>query len=340
MRAGYNYNVTNTFTSVLASKFGDKNACSHSISTQIVTDITGAITQAVLYAPFGEVISEYNAYWMLDTIPRYLFSGKELDEESGMYYFEARYYAPPTFISRDPLFEKYFWMSPYAYCANNPVKYIDPDGRKLKPTQAFLNSPYSTVYQRLLLNKKYMEIIEKYANSTVNHINYDIKDKSLSDPKHAAETTMSWKTTTNTLNGKVTGKYITYNSQQNYFNVGLTQDGYSLTEIAKARNIIHEGIHSYIGGKGMKESNDGHEVFMNYHTMLFDALVEYNNTNNLGYTNEQLIDLSYSGIPQENSQFISYIQGFANKNKTSYETELDAFTSRVSKMIWKKSDNE
>jgi RHS repeat-associated protein len=29
----------------------------------------------------------------------------------------------------DPLAEKYFQMSPYAYCANNPVKYIDPDGR-------------------------------------------------------------------------------------------------------------------------------------------------------------------------------------------------------------------
>ncbi len=42
--------------------------------------------------------------------------------------FLVRYYKPPTFTSRDPLFEKYFWMSPYAYCANNPVKYIDPTG--------------------------------------------------------------------------------------------------------------------------------------------------------------------------------------------------------------------
>ena len=29
------------------------------------------------------------------------------------------------------MFEKYFWMTPYAYCANNPVKYVDPDGRKI-----------------------------------------------------------------------------------------------------------------------------------------------------------------------------------------------------------------
>jgi RHS repeat-associated protein len=65
---------------------------------------------------------------------RSLFSAKELDEESGNYYYEQRYYNPKygTFESRDQLFEKYFWMSPYAYCANNPVKYIDPDGMKVR----------------------------------------------------------------------------------------------------------------------------------------------------------------------------------------------------------------
>lgn len=61
-------------------------------------------------------------------LPKYFFNAKELDEETGMYYYEARYYKPPVFTSRDPLFEKYFWMSPYAYCANNPVKYVDPSG--------------------------------------------------------------------------------------------------------------------------------------------------------------------------------------------------------------------
>jgi RHS repeat-associated protein len=60
-----------------------------------------------------------------------LFNGKELDEENGMYYYSARYYNPPTFISRDPLFEKYPNVSPYAYCANNPLKYIDPTGMEI-----------------------------------------------------------------------------------------------------------------------------------------------------------------------------------------------------------------
>ncbi|MFA5639611.1 MAG: RHS repeat-associated core domain-containing protein [Bacteroidales bacterium] len=51
-----------------------------------------------------------------------------LDEENGMYYYSARYYAPPTFISRDPMFEKYPSISPYTYCANNPMKFVDPTG--------------------------------------------------------------------------------------------------------------------------------------------------------------------------------------------------------------------
>jgi RHS repeat-associated protein len=52
----------------------------------------------------------------------------KLGEGKEVYNYEIRYYAPPTFISRDPLFEKYPTFSPYAYCANNPVVRIDPTG--------------------------------------------------------------------------------------------------------------------------------------------------------------------------------------------------------------------
>ncbi len=100
----------------------------HLGSTSFVTDQNQTITQGFLYAPFGEITTEYNINFGNNVIPKYSFNAKELDEETEMYYYEARYYAPPTFTSRDPHFEKYFWMSPYAYCTNNPVKYVDPMG--------------------------------------------------------------------------------------------------------------------------------------------------------------------------------------------------------------------
>ena len=101
----------------------------HLGNTAFITDDNATITQGFLYAPFGEITTEYNINFGNNVIPKYSFNAKELDEETGMYYYEARYYAPPTFTSRDPLFEKYFWISPYAYCVNNPVNVIDPTGK-------------------------------------------------------------------------------------------------------------------------------------------------------------------------------------------------------------------
>ncbi len=106
----------------------EKMIINHLGSTAFVTDGNATVTQGFLYAPFGEITTEYAPMWQNSIMPKYAFNAKELDEESGMYYYEARYYNPPVFTSRDPMFEKYFWMTPYAYCANNPLKYVDPTG--------------------------------------------------------------------------------------------------------------------------------------------------------------------------------------------------------------------
>jgi RHS repeat-associated protein len=61
---------------------------------------------------------------------RWKFNGKELDEETGLYYYGARFYNPSTslWLSVDPLAEQDPEWTPYRYCFNNPVRYIDPDG--------------------------------------------------------------------------------------------------------------------------------------------------------------------------------------------------------------------
>ena len=108
----------------------------HLGSTSFVTDGNATITQGFLYAPFGEITTEYAPMWQNGTLPKYAFNAKELDEETGMYYYEARYYAPPTFISRDPLMSEKPWLTPYHYCSNNPVGRVDPSGMFDKENQA------------------------------------------------------------------------------------------------------------------------------------------------------------------------------------------------------------
>ena len=68
------------------------------------------------------------------SLERFTFTGKERDSETGYSYFGARYYDSDlmtSWLSVDPMSDKYPGLSPYAYCAWNPVKLVDPDGRTI-----------------------------------------------------------------------------------------------------------------------------------------------------------------------------------------------------------------
>ena len=68
----------------------------------------------------------------IDAASSAVFTGKERDEETGYGYFGARYMdheLTTMWLSVDPMADKYPSISPYAYCAWNPVKLVDPDGR-------------------------------------------------------------------------------------------------------------------------------------------------------------------------------------------------------------------
>jgi RHS repeat-associated protein len=97
----------------------------HLGSTRLATDESGNIVVAITYHPFGEVSIQ-------EGTEHYTFTGKELDE-TGLYYYGARYYDPDLgrFITRDSI--KGYISTPqslnrFAYCQNNPLKYVDPWG--------------------------------------------------------------------------------------------------------------------------------------------------------------------------------------------------------------------
>lgn len=101
----------------------------HLGSTSYVTDADGNIAQHIEYIPYGEVfVEEHNSQFSTN----FLFNAKELDNETGLYYYGARYLDPTgaMWLSVDPMWEEYAGMSPYNYCAGNPVKLVNPDGRR------------------------------------------------------------------------------------------------------------------------------------------------------------------------------------------------------------------
>ena len=100
----------------------------HLGSTSYITDDHANITQYDAYLPYGELLVDEHS--SSENLP-YKFNGKQFDEETGLYYYGARYMNPIASIwyGVDPLAEKYPNESVYAYTHNNPVKFVDPNGK-------------------------------------------------------------------------------------------------------------------------------------------------------------------------------------------------------------------
>jgi RHS repeat-associated protein len=81
------------------------------------------------YRPQNQFLSQGN----LSATASYTFSAKEKDSETNLSYFGARYYSSDLsiWLSVDPMAAKYPSLSPYVYCANNPIKLVDPNGEEV-----------------------------------------------------------------------------------------------------------------------------------------------------------------------------------------------------------------
>lgn len=104
------------------------------------------------YYPFGGLmVKDLNGDFQ-----SYKYNGKELERQIGLdiYDYGARRYDAATcrFTTMDPLAEKYYSTSPYAYCVNNPMRFVDTDGKKIKPILYINNSNDPTNYYNSPIN--------------------------------------------------------------------------------------------------------------------------------------------------------------------------------------------
>ena len=148
----------------------------HLGSSSYVTNIDGEIFQHVEYFPFGETFVEEQSNTQRTP---YLFTGKELDEETGLYYFGARYYDPRTSVwqSPDPILSSYMGgggnsggvytsanLNLYGYVHQRPITASDPSGEDLVLIEELMAE---IMYHVLNMPSK-----EEYYDGTTNTITF------------------------------------------------------------------------------------------------------------------------------------------------------------------------
>ena len=184
---------------IIDFRFFEDYATDHLGSSSVLTNNDGSYHERIEYLPYGEVWVEDAAINSNYCTP-YKFTGKELDKETGLYYFGAKYYDAriSRWISTDPALEKYFpkpndydtehdfyWyilndasgklpgmggvynvlnLDMYHYAGNNPVKLVDPDGNQSFPYD--IGNPLSFMID--LLKSKYETTFNEARNTTIS----------------------------------------------------------------------------------------------------------------------------------------------------------------------------
>jgi len=252
----------------------------HLGSTSYVTDAKGEVYQHVEYFPFGESWVEQvkNAQQVA-----FGFTGKELDAETGLHYFGARYYDARTsvWVSPDPILGKYlptgdkekdkqlpgmggvfnsFNLGLYSYGHLNPVKYTDPDGRSI-----YVDEDGNYLGKGNLDTKEIRVIKKEKWNSSKNLIP---DSKSLSQYDEGIKITEStWKEiekaggkrltpyVSNLSSGKVAYKPEEGGNEKKWIAPGT--DLYSKVDGIKTSNLKKDKVYKVPTGVGMVVTDSG-----------------------------------------------------------------------------------
>ena len=183
------------------------------------------------------------------------FTGKERDSETGLSYFGARYYDSDiltSWLSVDPMADKYPSLSPYAYCGWNPVKLVDPNGEDIeivdndgkKYTWTISGKIY---YRNLCINDRYQ------SQNVKNKLNMLNKIYATSAGKKVLQELVSSKETYSITNELPTNKNATasYDGGENKFKMGKSND---------ISVFAHELFHAYQDQKGRNNPSIYNEV--------------------------------------------------------------------------------
>lgn len=147
----------------------------HLGNSNFVTDAKGEAIRQIEYLPYGETFTDDRTNNSSDETP-YLYNGKELDDETGLYYYGARYYDARTSVwqSADPDKENFPAWSPYSYSFLNPVNFHDPDGRAPDEVVSALQSLRSDDAEK---DYSYVSVARDFFEGFTKPISYTFQSK-------------------------------------------------------------------------------------------------------------------------------------------------------------------
>ena len=248
---------------------------------------------------------------------------KSLGDGSGLEWldYEARMYDNQIgrFNGIDVLSDKHNSWSPFAYCLDNPIIFVDPDGKDVKPLKAFLETAYGTIFQDLRKNNSaFGNAIGNYENNknfnlTLGIDNAKVKDAGVGSVTETPVDKSNVLTSTNTASYFLSSTTVPGNSD------------YKFTELGTVLVVAHEAVHVQIG-LTTKNDDAAHNTYNTERQTLVNILTEYSTDNKLNVSTETITALAFSG--QQNSKgFKSYINGLAKENGTTYKRRKASTTS-------------
>ena len=305
------------------------------------------------YEPFGSELT--NRTWTRTGNPteyRFGFNGKETSDEIAAehYDFGARIYSGPLgrWLSVDPLAGKYPNMSPYVGIGNNPLMFVDPDGRTIVPSDAFTASRYGAVYNNLYDNSKiYRKMTKVFTdketrdkfNYVLDYQNYiDINERRVGQALGKTRNIggLEFDEKDNPIGGELTTFFIPLNETRTFGDVSK-----QLNDVGRALVVLHEAIHADIDAREMRSlglnanHHDGYTEVMYYGVV--DALKQFNSANKFRLTDEQIGLIAWNGL--QGSPLFNETFGL-DPNSADYQTKLNGINDQFDSVIYNNPSDE
>ena len=307
-----------TFTTATGQPTYHYFTCDHQGNVRAVVRQDGTIEQINHYYPLGGTFAEGGTN---DSFQKYKYNGKELDRMHGLnlYDYGARQYDPilGRFTQMDPLCEKYYNFHPYAYCMNNPVNAVDPDGRIIRVWNNGEFMPYipGSIYT--------YTITERFANICISMLDCLLRNPAVaeviktlsSSPNHYDFSPILSEGGPGTMQYKYLG-LKEYENGGGVFLSGLLLDS-NYEDHVKKGSVSHELFHAYEREQGRNPGTVNGEVEA--------YLFEYSTLMSFGGLNNALgVEGTALGIQYQSSMW-NILLGVSTNLQYDFNNAMNSF---------------